>query len=67
MPAPLDEEPPAKVWSDLEALIARYLDAGQGFTARRAMLLDSGSSDYDDLSRLGEWSVSDKANSEEVS
>jgi double-strand break repair protein AddB len=67
VPAPLDEEPPAKVWSDLEALIARYLDAGQGFTARRAMLLDSGSSDYDDLSRLGEWSVSDKANSEEVS
>ncbi|MHA6324494.1 double-strand break repair protein AddB [Roseivivax sp. CAU 1753] len=57
--APLDEAPPAQVWAELEALIARYLDAGQGFTARRAMFSDQDTGDYDHLSRLGEWDLAD--------
>ncbi len=59
VPAPLDKAPPAEVWTGLQRLIARYLDASQGFTARRAMLRDQDRSDYDHLSRLGEWELAD--------
>ncbi|SIS52369.1 double-strand break repair protein AddB [Roseivivax lentus] len=57
--APLDKAPPGEVWAGLERLIARYLDAGQGFTARRAMFSDKDRSDFDHLSRLGEWDLAD--------
>lgn len=59
--APLDKEPPAKVWEDFTALIAAYLTEDQGFTARRAMREDRLGSDYDQLSRFGEWDVADEA------
>lgn len=53
--APLDDEPPEKVWAELGSLIAAYLDPAQGFTSRRAMHRDSDRGDYDQLARFGEW------------
>ncbi len=54
-PAPLMDEPPAKVWADLGALIAAYLEPDQGFTARRMLHKDSDIGDFDHLARFGEW------------
>ncbi|MHA7874824.1 double-strand break repair protein AddB [Roseivivax sp.] len=62
--APLEEMQPATVWAMFETLVADYLSPDKGFTARRAMFSDQAISDYDDLSRLGEWSVSDPADPE---
>lgn len=53
--APLDEESPAQVWQDFAALIRAYSQPEQGYTARRAMFKDIDKSDYDQLSRFGEW------------
>lgn len=58
-PAPLDETPPAQVWAEFEGLIARYMEADQGFTARRAMQRATDVSDYDQLARFGEWELTD--------
>lgn len=55
VPAPLEETPPEQVWRELADLIGAYLSPDQGFTARRAMFLDTDISDYDHLSRYGEW------------
>ena len=64
--APLDKAPPMQVWAELETLIAKYLDPGQGFTARRAMFRDEDTGDYDHLARLGEWDLSQTPVPEEV-
>ncbi|SFB04566.1 double-strand break repair protein AddB [Poseidonocella pacifica] len=53
--APIDKEPPAETLEGLRALIAAYLDPETGFTARRAMEKQGFGSDYDTLSRFGEW------------
>lgn len=55
VPAPLADEPPAKIWSDLRLLIAAYLKPEQGFTARRMLQKDSDKGEYDHLARFGEW------------
>ncbi len=47
------------VWEGLYKLIAHYLDAGSGFTARRAVMKERFEGDYDHLSRYGEWETSD--------
>jgi double-strand break repair protein AddB len=57
VPAPLDTVPAAQVWEEFETLIRRYADPAQGFTARRALHKDEDRSDYDHLSRFGEWDV----------
>ena len=57
--APLDKEPTEKVWAEFEALIRAYLDPAKGYTARRAMFSKSDHSDYDQLSRFGEWDITD--------
>ena len=57
--APLQEEPPAQTLAQLRLLIEAYLDPAKGFTARRMMQKDSYGSDYDLLSRFGEWDVTD--------
>lgn len=54
-PAPLDKITPDQVWARFERLIAAYLRADQGFTARRAMQKGQDHSDYDQLARFGEW------------
>ncbi|WP_158965108.1 double-strand break repair protein AddB [Chachezhania sediminis] len=64
--APLADMPPAEVWADLGKLMAAYLDLSQGFAARRAMRKDTDVSDYDHLSRFGEWDVTAPSNPEDV-
>lgn len=64
--APLSEIPPAQVWEEFEQLITRYLDLEQGFTARRALRKDTDISDYDQLSRFGEWDATDEPVSEDL-
>jgi double-strand break repair protein AddB len=53
--APLDKEPPAEILAGLHSLIATYLSAEQGFTARRLVKTDDAAGDYDQLARFGEW------------
>ena len=65
--APLAKLPPAQVWAEFEQLISRYLDAEQGFTARRALRSDADHSDYDQLARFGEWDVTDEPFAEDLS
>ncbi len=64
--APLSEEPPHKVLGELRQLIESYLAPRQGFTARRMMKKDSYGSDYDLLSRYGEWEITDPAVPEDL-
>lgn len=58
--APVDRDTLADHRKRLIGLIARYRDRGQGYAARRALQRDGDRSDYDALSRLGEWRVSDR-------
>jgi len=55
VPAPLDDEPPSKVWADLTKLITAYFEPDQGFTSRRMLHKDTDKGDYDHLARFGEW------------
>lgn len=64
--APLNEEPVAIVWARFEQLISAYLEPDTGFTARRAMFKDSDKSDYDPLSRFGEWDLTSEPKKEPV-
>ena len=59
--APLEDVPTDVVWADLLALIRHYSTATQGYTARRAMERIGDLSDYDHLSRFGEWDITDPA------
>jgi RecB family exonuclease len=47
----------AEVWADFAKLIAAYARPSQGYTARRAMKVERDVSDYDHLSRFGEWDM----------
>jgi RecB family exonuclease len=64
--APLDEIPPAQVWAQLRELIARWQEPERGYSARMAMMSDKDRSDYDHLSRFGEWDFSHEARGEDV-
>ncbi|AXI44604.1 double-strand break repair protein AddB [Sulfitobacter sp. SK012] len=64
--APLAEEPTQEVLAKLRALIATYFDPNQGYTARRMMERDGFESDYDQLSRYGEWDASDMPRPEDL-
>ncbi|MCP1167594.1 double-strand break repair protein AddB [Limimaricola litoreus] len=64
--APLDEIPPAQVWAQLRELIARWQEPERGYSARMAMMSDKDRSDYDHLSRFGEWDFSQEARGEDV-
>ena len=59
LPAPLDAEPPDKVWAELHALIAAYQNPEQGYTARRAPRNTGDVGNYDQLARYGEWDMTD--------
>ena len=58
---PLDADPAAlaTMWERFRALIAHYLDPGNGFTARLRPQKLTWGSDYDHLSRKGEWADGD--------
>jgi double-strand break repair protein AddB len=49
----------AEVWAEFGRLMASYARPGQGFTARRALESVRDVSDYDHLSRFGEWDMTD--------
>ena len=63
---PLTSGEIAEIWGDFSALIGAWHDPEQGYTARRAMQKLTDRSDYDHLSRLGEWSVTDDPVKERV-
>lgn len=48
-------------WAGFVTLIGKYLRGERGFTARLAMEQSAHASDYDHLSRLGEWSITQQA------
>ena len=56
--APFEKESIEEAYRKLWQLIERYQDPNQGFTARRALFKSDDFSDYDHLSRYGEWDVS---------
>ncbi|WP_425097808.1 double-strand break repair protein AddB [Tropicibacter sp. S64] len=60
VPAPLEDCPPMQVWEELTLLVSAYLAPDRGFTARRALMSDNDFAEYDHLSRLGEWDVTDE-------
>jgi double-strand break repair protein AddB len=45
------------VWDEFVRLISAYAQPGQGYTARRALMSEKDQSDYDHLSRYGEWDM----------
>ncbi|HHW34954.1 MAG TPA: double-strand break repair protein AddB, partial [Paracoccus solventivorans] len=53
-------------WDQFVELISAYLRGEYGFTARRAMERMTHGSDYDHLSRHGEWSEADPPQPQEV-
>mgnify|MGYP001794777253 CR=1 FL=1 len=57
--APLNDTPPDQVWAELETLFANWHDVNRGYTARLALFSKTDQSDYDHLSRYGEWDTSD--------
>ncbi|KQB96532.1 helicase [Loktanella sp. 1ANDIMAR09] len=57
--APLDKHPPEQVWEELEALFAAWQDINRGYTARLVLFSKTDISDYDHLSRFGEWDTHD--------
>ena len=59
--APMDEETPDQTWEFLENLLMRWQDPARGYTARFALMTRTDPSDYDHLSRFGEWDTSDEA------
>ena len=61
VPAPLGDCPPDRVIGMLRTLIEAYRHPDTGYTARNRMHKDIYGSDYDQLSRFGEWTVSDQA------
>lgn len=65
-PAPLDEEPPEKVWQEFTDLIRAYSSPEKGYTSRRAMFKDVDKGDYDQLARFGEWDVTQAPETEDL-
>ncbi|WP_412504286.1 double-strand break repair protein AddB [Roseovarius sp. SYSU LYC5161] len=57
--APLDKEPPDKIWREFAQLVAAYMDPDKGFVARRAPHTARDQGDYDQLARFGEWDITD--------
>ncbi len=66
VPAPLADEPPAKVWSELRKLVEAYFDPAQGYSSRRMVYRDDFAGDYDHLARYGEWDRSDQPEPEDL-
>ncbi len=48
-----------QLWQEFRELIARYTDPNKGFTSRDKSMNIDNKSDYDHLSRFGEWDLSD--------
>lgn len=59
--APLTKQPPDQVWTDFTALLTNWQRIDRGYTARMALFSKNDHSDFDHLSRFGEWDTSDDA------
>jgi double-strand break repair protein AddB len=55
-----------KVWDDFRTLLSRFAQPGLGYTARRAPHTTNYTSDYDHLSRFGEWEMTDMPKPEDL-
>lgn len=64
--APIDKDPPTKVWEELTELIGAYFDPKQGYSSRRMLHLDTDLGDFDHLARFGEWDRSATPEPEEL-
>ncbi|EET47138.1 double-strand break repair protein AddB [Thalassobium sp. R2A62] len=65
--APLEDNPTNAVWAEFVTLMTAWAHVDRGYTARRAMEQDRFGSDYDHLSRFGEWDLTQDPNPEGVS
>lgn len=54
------------VWEEFVSLIQAYAQASQGYTARRALMSENDVSDYDHLSRYGEWDMTQDPSPEDL-
>ena len=59
VPAPLDKAPIEAVYAGLETLFGKWNMPTTGYSARMAMFSKDDISDYDHLSRFGEWTMAD--------
>lgn len=62
----ITEELIGQVWEGLHRLIGRYMQLATGYTARRALFSASDATDYDHLSRFGEWDLTDPPRAQDV-
>ncbi|MCE8439500.1 double-strand break repair protein AddB [Rhodovulum sulfidophilum] len=62
----LDDDLVARSWAELGRLIDRYARPEQGYTARNRIQKRSDITDYDLLSRFGEWDETDPPEPEDV-
>ncbi len=62
----MNEEVIGKVWEGLLRLIGSYAKRSKGYTARRALFSAREGTDYDHLSRFGEWELTDAPLPEDV-
>ena len=60
-PREFSPEMAEETWSGLVSLLGKYLRGERGFTARLAMEQAGYGSDYDHLSRFGEWTITEAA------
>ena len=56
----------AETWDGVLKLAERFADARTGYAARRALFGKKDKSDYDHLSRFGEWDIADPSTPEDV-
>ena len=66
VPAPLKNHPAMQVWDEFQALLIEYQQKSRGYSARIAMFSTADHSNYDHLSRFGEWDTSDDAIPEDL-
>ena len=66
VPAPLKSHPAMQVWDEFQALLIEYQQKSRGYSARIAMFSTADHSNYDHLSRFGEWDTSDDALPEDL-
>jgi double-strand break repair protein AddB len=66
VPAPLKDHPAMQVWDEFQTLLLEYQQKSRGYSARIAMFSTTDHSNYDHLSRFGEWDTSDDAVPEDL-
>jgi len=65
-PAPFGEESVQAAWEKFKNLIAAYGEKDQGYTPRRALFKAKDFSEYDQLSRFGEWDITQEPKGEDL-